>query len=121
MYRDGSRQHSDMKSLLTDSSDQGIENIVAFYAAQTPKAAEPMRTTVQQLADKCNRCHSTNLENPSMDVPKLNGQDKDYLVMALRAYQDGKRDSSMMHNMSLPYSDTIIDSIASWYSRQPAN
>ena len=120
-YRDGARQHTDMRALLADSSGQGIESIAAFYAAQTPRAAETMRTTVKQLANKCNRCHIDSVDNPSMEIPKLNGQDKDYLVMALRAYQDGRRDSSMMHNMSLPYSDTIIDSIASWYASQPLN
>ncbi len=121
-YRDGSRRHTDMRALLTDSSDQGIENIAAFYATQTPKAAEtPIKSDVQQLADKCNRCHVDSLDSPGMKAPKLSGQDKDYLVMALRAYQDGKRDSSMMHKMSLPYSDAIIDSIASWYAGQPLN
>lgn len=136
-YRDGARQHTDMHQLLSDSSDQGIANISAYYSTQSPVAAETMRTTVEQLAEKCNRCHNSNIANPnvisdasldsslisSLDsrTPKLNGQDKDYLVMALRAYQDGKRDSSTMHNMSLPYSDTVIDSIATWYAMQPAN
>ena len=59
-------------------------------------------------------------ENPTMAVPKISGQDKDYLVRALRAYRDGKRGSSMMHRMSLPYSETIIESVASLYANQPA-
>jgi cytochrome c553 len=40
--------------------------------------------------------------------------------MALRAYRDDRRESSMMHKMSLPYSDTIIESLSSAYARQPA-
>ena len=40
--------------------------------------------------------------------------------MSLRAYRDGKRESSPMHNMSFPYSNAIIDSLASWYAEQPA-
>jgi cytochrome c553 len=55
-----------------------------------------------------------------MAAPKMNGQDKDYLIMALRAYRDGKRESSMMHNMSFTYSNAIIESISSWYAGQPA-
>jgi len=55
-----------------------------------------------------------------MAVPKINGQDKDYLVMALRAYRDDKRESSVMHKMSLPYSDSVIESISSFYASQPA-
>jgi cytochrome c553 len=40
--------------------------------------------------------------------------------MSLRAYRDGKRASSFMHAMIYPYSDAIIDSIATWYASQPA-
>jgi cytochrome c553 len=49
----------------------------------------------------------------------MRGQDKDYLIMALRAYRDGKRESSTMHSMSSIYSNALIDSIATWYAGQP--
>ena len=55
-----------------------------------------------------------------MAAPKMKGQDKDYLIMALRAYRDDKRESSTMHRMSFPYSNAIIESLASWYANQPA-
>ena len=45
-----------------------------------------------------------------MAAPKMKGQDKDYLVMALRAYRDDKRESSTMHRMLSPYSNAIIES-----------
>ena len=59
-------------------------------------------------------------DNPAMVVPKIAGQDRDYLVMAMRAYRDERRESTVMHNMSLPYGDTVIESIASYYAGQPA-
>ena len=54
----------------------------------------------------------------NMVIPNLNGQDRDYLIMALRAYRDDKRESSMMHKMSLPYSDTMIEAVASYYANR---
>jgi cytochrome c553 len=95
-----------------------MENIAAYYAAQKPQAADKVPGSAQELAEKCNRCHDA--ENPTMTAPKMRGQDKDYLVMALRSYRDGKRESSTMHNMSFPYSNAMIESIASWYANQPA-
>jgi cytochrome c553 len=71
------------------------------------------------LADKCNRCHDVD-DNSPIVAPKMRGQDKDYLVMALRAYRDDKRDSSTMHKMSFAYSNAMIESLALWYSMQPA-
>jgi len=74
----------------------------------------------QELAAKCDRCHDDET-NASVVAPKMRGQDKDYLVMALRNYRDdGARESSMMHRMSFPYSNAMIESVANWYASQPA-
>jgi cytochrome c553 len=60
------------------------------------------------------------VDNATLAVPKISGQDKDYLAMALRAYRDDRRESSTMHNMSLPYSDAVIESVSSYYASEPA-
>ena len=119
-YRDRTRRHDIMNAQLVGASDNDIENIAAFYTAQKSRAAEDKPISAQELAEKCDRCHGPAVGKSAMAVPKIAGQDKEYLVIALRAYRDGKRGSSMMHRMSLPYSDTVIDSVASHYARQPA-
>lgn len=113
------RQNWGMQRYVAGLSDKDIDDIVAFYASQQPKAGEQIPSSTQDLAAKCNRCHDQD-DNPSMAAPKMRGQDKDYLVMALRAYRDGKRESSTMHNMSYPYGNAIIEGLASWYASQPA-
>ncbi len=113
------RKNWGMQRYVAGLSDKDIENIAAYYASQTPKAADQVPTSTQELAAKCDRCHDQPA-SPTMAAPKMKGQDKDYLVMALRAYRDGKRESSTMHTMSFPYSNAIIDSLASWYASQPA-
>ena len=114
------RRHEGMEAYVGDLSQKEIENIAAFYAIQKSRPAEKGQTIVQELIQKCNRCHEANVDNASMAVPKIDGQDKDYLIMALRAYRDDRRESSMMHNMSLPYSDSIIESVSSHYANRPA-
>lgn len=114
------RRHAGMEAYVEDLSQQDIENIAAFYAVQKSRPAEKGQTLVQELIEKCDRCHAASVDNASMAVPKISGQDKDYLVMALRAYRDDRRESSMMHNMSLPYSDSIIESVSTFYASQPA-
>jgi cytochrome c553 len=112
------RKNWGMQRYIAGLSDKDMENIAAYYAVQKPQAADKVPGSAQELAEKCNRCHDA--ENPTMTAPKMRGQDKDYLVMALRAYRDGRRESSTMHNMSFPYSNAMIESIASWYANQPA-
>ena len=112
------RQNWGMQRYVAGLGDKDIENIAAFYASQEPKAGDQIPSSIQDLAGKCNRCHDQ--EDNTMAAPKMNGQDKDYLVMALRAYRDGKRESTTMHNMSFVYSNAIIEGLASWYASQPA-
>ena len=114
------RRHQSMETYVSDLRQQDIENIAAFYAVQKSGPAEKGQTFVHDLIEKCDRCHGTGVDNTAMAVPKINGQDKDYLIMALRAYRDDRRESSMMHNMSLPYSDSVIESVSSSYASRPA-
>ena len=116
-YRDHTRHHDVM---LADSSDEEIEDIAAFYAAHESRAAEDGRTSTQELIDMCDRCHGGEIDNAAMVMPKISGQDREYLARALRAYRDDRRESSMMHKMTLPYSDTMIETIASEYANRTA-
>jgi cytochrome c553 len=113
------RENWGMQRYVAGLTDKDIENIAAFYAIQKSRAAGEAPSSAKELAEKCNRCHDAD-NNPAVTAPKMHGQDKDYLIMSLRAYRDGKRESSMMHNMSFSYSNAIIESLASWYAAQPA-
>ena len=113
------RKRETMRAYVSSLSDRDVENIAAFYTVQKSRQAEKGQTIIQDLVEKCNRCHGPDVQNPAMAVPRLNGQDKDYLVMALRAYRDDRRESTTMHRMSLPYSDSIIESLAALYASQP--
>ena len=114
-----SRQHWGMQRYVAGLGEREAENLAAFYAAQERGAADVVPTSAKELADKCNRCHDAD-DNAKVAMPKIRGQDKDYLVMALRAYRDDRRASSAMHRMSSVYSNAIIEDIASYYAAQPA-
>jgi cytochrome c553 len=113
------RRRPQMREYVAGLSDKEIENIAAFYATQKSQPAEKGQAFLMDLARKCDRCHNPKTTTSELAIPKLDGQDKDYLVMALRAYRDDRREVSMMHRMSLPYSDSIIDSIAAYYAKKP--
>ena len=114
------RKREKMRLYITGLEEKDIQNIAAFYATQKSGPAERGQTMVRDLVEKCDRCHAASTDNPAMVVPKIAGQDRDYLVMALRAYRDDRRESTTMHKMSLPYGDAVIESVASYYASQPA-
>ncbi len=116
-YRDKTRHHDVM---LADSSDADIADIAAFYSVQKSRPAEDGASSAKQLIDNCDRCHGPGVMNENVAIPKISGQDREYLARALRAYRDDRRVSSMMHKMTLPYSDTLIDTAATEYASRPA-
>jgi cytochrome c553 len=114
------RKHPAMQRAVAGLSDADIDNLAAFYTVQKSRPAENGQTLVRDLTDKCNRCHGSGARETVVAVPNLRAQDMDYLVMALRSYRDDRRQSSVMHNMSFPYGDAIVESIATFYAGQPA-
>jgi cytochrome c553 len=115
------RTRESMREYVRRLADRDIDNIAAFYSVQRSRPAERGQTLVQELQEKCERCHAAAAaEASSVPVPKIHGQDRDYLIMALRAYRDDRRESTTMHRMSLPYSDSVIESLAAAYAAQPA-
>lgn len=113
------RKRPQMREYVAELSDKDVENIAAFYTTQKSQPAEKGEPFLKVLAEKCDRCHNPATDVSSLAIPKINGQDRDYLIMALRAYRDDRREVSMMHRMSLPYSDSIIDSISTYYAGRP--
>ncbi len=117
-YRTTRRKNDTMSRMVANLTDQEIDDIVAYYTTHKSKAAEDGQTLVKDIIAKCNRCHTNYIFNPALAIPAISGQDRDYLVLALRAYRDGRRENSLMHNMSVPYSDAIIESLASYYANE---
>jgi len=122
-YRDEARQQDEMHNFLVNSKNTDIENMAAYYSVQKSRPAQSEPILVQELAQKCDRCHGpgTSREGAPIVFPKIDGQNRGYLIKALREYREDQRESSAMHKMSLPYSDAIIESVADLYANRPAN
>jgi len=74
-----------------------------------------------QVTQVCASCHGEN-GNMSItpDTPKIGGQKMDYIVYALKSYQNGKRNHAIMSAMSAALSKSDIINIAKHYSKQPS-
>ncbi len=103
-----------MEYQVVGLSDQDARNLAAYFAAQTPQAAEKTPASVEAIATQCDRCHDS--DNGPVTAPRIKGQDRAYLAIALRAYRDGRREGSAMHNMSSAYSNVAIDRVATFYA-----
>jgi cytochrome c553 len=93
MYRDGRRRDAQMSPFAVNLSDVDMADLAAYYAAQTPRPrpvevdgarAAAGRPLAQSL--HCGSCHGPQLMGQNQ-VPRVAGQDFDYLLKRLRGYK----------------------------------
>jgi cytochrome c553 len=107
----------------------GIASAAAF--AQTPAAPAaaspaptvapvPTTTNAAYLAANCANCHGSKGQATGA-MPSLAGLKKDYIVEQMKAFKDGKRQASIMHQLSKGYTDEQIALMAEFFSKQKAN
>lgn len=100
-----------MKSIAIRSSLIAVA-LSASIGYSNPPAKEAM----------CKACHGEKGAKPLMDTyPKLNGQNKGYLIGVLKEYRAGKRSggqSAIMTAQAKNLSDADIEALADYYSKQ---
>ncbi|PXW96183.1 cytochrome c553 [Sphaerotilus hippei] len=131
-YRKGDRRHPTMRSIAGSLSDQDIEDLAAFYAAQLPAAPPPAAAAAPdaQVADllkrgNCAACHGEGLNKPiDASYPKLAGQHGDYLYAALRAYRVENhpqvgRANAIMAAQAKPYTPAELKALSTYIASLP--
>lgn len=81
--------------------------------AQTP----PDNT--RYLASNCANCHGTNGATNVPGAFQLAGQKAEYIVEQMRAFKDGKKTATIMHQIAKGYSDEQIVALGNYFSKQP--
>ena len=73
----------------------------------------------RNLAAGCAICHGTQ-GKPAPNAPliPLAGLPRDHIATQMRAFREGKRPATVMHQIAKGYSDAEIEAIAGWYSVQ---
>lgn len=64
----------------------------------------------------CVVCHGLDGQATIPLAAHISGQQKDYLVIQLRAYRSGKRHHDQMSIIAKPLTNKEIDNLAEWYS-----
>ena len=92
-YRDGRRKDPQMSPFAKNLTDTDMADLAAYYASQRPlprpATTDPARVAAgKRLATlhHCSSCHRPDLSG-QQQVPRLAGQDYDYLLRLLRAFK----------------------------------
>ncbi len=93
---------------------------VAALSVMTATAqAQSGPDTARFVAANCANCHGT-FGVAKGAMPSLAGQSKERIAESMRAFRDGKRPATVMHQLAKGYTDEQIDAIAAFFAAQKA-
>jgi cytochrome c553 len=125
-YKTGTRQNAVMSATASGLTEADVQSLAGFYAGLKIKTAAPPASGEDLAAGKaraavCAACHGANGVSTNPVWPSLAGQQKDYIVAALKAYKDGARKNEMMSGIAKGLSDADMEALAAYYSSAGVN
>jgi cytochrome c553 len=137
-YKSGERQHPSMRGIAASLSDEEMADLGAYYAgggkfASTVLAPAALAVVagaadVQPLrkadpatnVSMCIGCHGIAGYKTAYPVvyhvPKIAGQQAEYIVKALQAYKSGERQHPSMRGIAASLSDKDMTDLAAYYA-----
>jgi cytochrome c553 len=129
-FKGGTRQNPLMTPMAQPLSDQDIEDLAAFYTAQTARGGEADKAKVEAgqklyrggnstaAVAACIACHGPNGKgNEPAGYPSIRGQHAKYVEMQLNAYKSGQRGTDankMMRDVAAKLTADEITAVASY-------
>ncbi|MGQ0656360.1 MAG: c-type cytochrome [Betaproteobacteria bacterium] len=94
-----------------------IAAIFALALCAGPGLAQDSQS--RNLAAGCAICHGTDGRVPAgAPVIPLAGLPRQHIADQMRAFRDGKRPATVMHQIARGYTDQQIDALAAWFAAQ---
>ena len=74
----------------------------------------------EKLAAACAICHGTQGKPaPGAPLIPLAGLPRDHIATQMRAFRDGNRPATVMHQIAKGYTDAQVEAMAAWFAAQP--
>ena len=94
-------------------------SICLFVAlACVAAGAQAQDSAARNAAAACAICHGTDGRAVTKDVVPLAGLPREHIASQMRAFRDGQRQATVMHQIAKGYTDQQIDAMASWFAAQ---
>lgn len=119
-FREKRRHDAQMTPFAEKLTDRDMHDIAAYFAAQKPASPKFQADAVKAAAGRkvleahyCGSCHMPDLSG-QQQIPRLAGQDFQYLVKQLRGLKDGSRRDidGTMASAAQALSEQDIDNLA---------
>jgi cytochrome c553 len=95
-----------------------VRTIALVGALCLAPAAFGQESSARNLASGCAICHGTDGRAVTKEVIPLAGLPREHIAAQMRAFRDGQRPATVMHQIAKGYTDAQIDALAAWFSSQ---
>lgn len=86
-------------------------------AAFTAKAQSAAALNARSLAATCASCHGTDGRSvEGAAIPSLAGMPKAYMSAQMKAFKDGSRPATVMHQLSKGFTDEQVETMATYFA-----
>jgi sulfide dehydrogenase cytochrome subunit len=109
------------KGLIKAILATGLAFAVSSAIAADKPAEKPATlsgATGSMLANTCAGCHGTNGVSSGPASPSIAGFNKEYFVVAMNEFKEGKFPSTIMSRIATGYSDEEIKAMAEFFAKQ---
>ena len=130
-FKAGERNNALMMPMAMMLSDQDVEDLAAYFSAQTPRPTGETEPTKLKLGERvyragnaeagvpaCAGCHGPSGAGVAgAAYPRIGGQHGTYAALQLRAYKSGARatdPNSMMRTVAGKLTEDEIDAVSSY-------
>ena len=73
---------------------------------------------VRSMAATCSSCHGTNGVSAGGAIAGLAGLNRDYFIIQMKSFKEGKREATLMHQIAKGYSDAEVAAMADYFAAQ---
>jgi len=80
--------------------------------------ADLSKNGVRSMAATCAACHGTNGVSVGGALAGLAGLNKEYFVLQMKNFREGKREATLMHQISKGYSEAETNALADYFAAQ---
>jgi len=95
-----------------------VQTLLAMALAMPCFGATAQEPVARSLAASCATCHGTDGHSVSMEVIALAGLPKEHIVAQMKAFKEGTRPATVMHQLAKGYTDPQIELIAAYFAAQ---
>ncbi len=87
------------------------------FAIAAHADAAPAQLNVRSMAAMCAGCHGTDGKSAEgSSLPSLAGMPKNAMVTHMKAFKDGSRPATIMHQLARGFTDAQIEQIAGYFA-----